>query len=819
MNRLFALGVTSLVAASAFAQKRGPETEYDKVITNEAKTVSGLFLVHRIRERVYYEIPLKELGKDFLWVTQIARNTLNAGYGGEVASYHVVRWERHEQRILLRSVSYDVVADAKLPIARAVEAANDDVIVMSFNIETTGKNDAPVIEVTKLFNTEVPEFSVRRLIGAKGFDTSRSFIESVKTFPANIETEVTQTYTAPIDTNPATLHDGSATVLVSYSMVRLPEVPMKPRLFDERVGYFLLPQTDYGRNPQAVQRRIYITRWRLEKKNPEAAISEPVKPIVFYIDPATPAQYVKWIKKGVEDWQPALEGAGFKNAIVARDAPSAEEDPNWSADDARYSVIHWEASPVENAFGPHIHDPRTGEILSAGILLHQNVLNSMRASYFAQVSPLDPRGRQFPLPDDLMGRLLEYVVAHEVGHTLGLQHNMKASAEYPAEKVRDADWVHKMGYSPSIMDYARFNYVAQPEDHIPVEDLVPRVGPYDEWAVHWGYAAIPRAQTPDDELSTLDKWSREQDTTPWFRFSTANANGSDPGENTEAVGDQDAIRSTAAGLKNLSRVMEFLPGVTTQEGQGYWGLSAIYERVLGQWAQEMRHVVAIVGGMESQQKHYGQDGVRFTAEPKERQKAAVEFLGENAFMIPHMLIRPDVLRRMEPAGELDRIRNAQMTILTPLLNAGRIERLVEQEAMDPESAYGPEQFLADVRGTIFQELKSASPSIDAYRRNLQRGYVELLAARINVRGVADDTRPLFRGELKLLNEEIARALAKPVKRETRAHLEDLEDRIAVALDPRAQVPAPTPPRPARTVGFGAGLDGLDCWPDISIPAQ
>ncbi|MGA2716215.1 MAG: zinc-dependent metalloprotease [Bryobacteraceae bacterium] len=803
-----------MVAGSALAQNPAPETAYDKVITSEARTVSGVFLVHRIRDRIYYEIPVDELDKDFLWVSQIARNTLNGGYGGEVASYHAVRWERHEQRILLRSVSYDVVADAKLPIARAVEASNDSVIVMSFNIDTTGKNNAPVIEVTRLFNNEVPEFSVRSLIGAKGFDPGRSFIESVKTFPTNIETEVTQTYTAPVDINPQTLHDGSATVLVAYSMVRLPEIPMKPRLFDERVGYFLLPQTDYGRKDQVVRRRIYITRWRLEKKDPAAAISEPVKPIVFYIDPATPAEYVKWVKKGVEDWQPAFEGAGFRNAIVAREAPSAEEDPNWNPDDARYSVIHWEASPVENAFGPHIHDPRTGEILSAGILLHQNVLNAVRAAYFAQVSPLDPRGRMFPLPDDLMGRLLEYVVAHEVGHTLGLQHNMKASAEYPAEKVRDADWVRNMGYSPSIMDYSRFNYVAQPEDHIPVEDLVPKVGPYDQWAVHWGYAEIARAQTPDEELSTLDRWSREQDTTPWFRFSTANANGSDPGENTEAVGDQDAIRSTAAGLKNLSRVMEFLPGVTTQQGEGYRDLGAIYERVLGQWAQEMRHVVAIVGGMESQQKHYGQEGVRFTPEPKDRQKAAVEFLGENAFVTPRMLIRPDVLRRMEPAGELDRIRNAQMSVLTPLLNAGRIERLVEQEAMDAASAYRPSQFLADIRGTIFRELKMASPSIDAYRRNLQRGYVELLAARISLRGVSDDTRPLFRGELKLLNEEIARALPKTAGRETRSHLEDLRDRIALALDPRFQVPAAPAPA-ARPVSF----DDLGCWPDISIRAQ
>ena len=805
--------IVCLLAATAVAQTPQPETPYDKVITAEAKTSPGVFLVHRIHDRIYYEIPVDQLNKDFLWVTQIAKTTLNAGYGGEVANYHVVRWERHGDRILLRGVSYDVVADAKLPIARAVDASNNSVIVMSFHIETEGKNGAPVIEVTRLFDTEVPEFSVRASLGAKGFDPSRSFIESVKAFPTNIETEVTQTYTAPPDNNPSPqiLRDGSATVLVDYSMVKLPDVPMKPRLFDERVGYFLLPQTDYGAKEQTVRSRIYITRWRLEKRDPAAALSEPVRPIVFYIDPATPAQYVPWVKKGVEDWQPAFEAAGFRNAIVAREAPSKEEDPNWNSGDARYSVIHWEASPVENAFGPNIHDPRTGEILSAGVLIHQNVLNMMRTAYFAQVSPLDPRGRRFPLPDDLMGRLLEYIVAHEVGHTLGLQHNMKASSEYPAEKVRDAAWARTMGYSPSIMDYARFDYVAQPEDHVALEDLVPKLGPYDRWAVHWGYTEIPGAQTPDDELTTLDAWSREQDKTPWLRFSTPNANGTDPGENTEAVGDQDAIRSTTAGLKNLARVMEYLPVVATRQGDGYWDMGTIYGRVLGQWAQEMRHVAAIVGGMESQEKHYGQEGVRFTPEPKEHQRAAVDFLGRNAFATPHMLIREDVLRRMEPAGELARIRDAQMSILTPLLSPARLERLVEQEAMAAAVAYRPEAFLADVRNTIFRELRNAAPSIDAYRRNLQRGFVGLLADRVNQRGVADDTRPLFRGELKTLSDDIAAALPKVVHRETRLHLEDLSDQIAKALDPRFQVVSATPAR-AATVRTGL----LDCWPDVSI---
>jgi hypothetical protein len=351
---------------------------------------------------------------------------------------------------------------------------------------------------------------------------------------------------------------------------------------------------------------------------------------------------------------------------------------------------------------------------------------------------------------------------------------------------------------------------------------VPGVGPYDGWAVHWGYAEIHDATTPREEMKTLDAWSREQDQTPWYRFSTVNANGTDPGENVEAVGDQDAIRSTAAGLRNLNRVMDYLPDVTKREGDGYADLSSIYERVLGQWVLEMRHVAAIVGGMESQQKHYGQEGVRFTAVPRERQRAAVQFLAENAFATPRMLIRPDVLRRMEPSGELSRIRNAQMGILTTLLSPQRLGRMVEQESIDLAAAYRPGKFLEDVRTAIFQELRTASPNVDAYRRNLQRGYVEWLAGRVNQRGVSDDTRPFFRGELKVLGEEISRALPKVVQRETRLHLEDLRDQIGIALDPRVQSGFPGGSGQGLSV-FAAGrseaIAPLNCWPDYSVRAE
>ena len=515
-------------------------------------------------DKVFYEIPETELGSEFLWVSQIARTTEGVGYGGQALGNRVVKWERHGDRVLLKSVSYALVADAERPIARAVEAANNDTIIRAFDIETLSEGGAPVIDVTTLFNREVPEFSARSRLRARGFARDRSFVESVAAFPENIEVKTTHTYTLPPPSSGQNrartpsrrrgMRPGSATVLLHYSMVKLPENPMQPRLFDERVGYFSVRQIDYGRDEHRSPRRRYITRWRLEKQDPNAAVSDPVKPITYWIDPATPNKWVAYIKQGVEAWLPAFEAAGFSNAIVARDAPTPEEDPDWSPEDARYSVIRWLPSTVENASGPHVHDPRTGEILETDIQFHHNVMNLVRDWYFVQVGPLDPRARTLPLPDELMGDLLAYVAAHEVGHTLGFQHNMKASSLYPPDKVRDPDWVRTMGHTPTLMDYSRFNYVAQPEDGIAVEDLIPKIGPYDVWATKWGYAPIPDAAGADDEKPTLDAWAREQDDTPWYRFSTPGAQNADPGQLTEAVGDADAVESTALGLKNLERV-------------------------------------------------------------------------------------------------------------------------------------------------------------------------------------------------------------------------------------------------------------------------
>jgi len=760
---------------------------YSKVIPSTAVSDSGLFKTHLVDGKLYFEIPREALGKDMLLVTTIARNT-HGNFGGRPVGNRVLRWERQGDKILLRSPYYEVIADSTQPIYRAVEAATYAAIVGRFDIKTWGPDSAAVIEVTSLYTTKSPEFGVRTAAPEK----DRTFVERAAAYPENVEVSAVHTYTVtPSAVEMAFLGrtPRSESIVVHWSMVKLPEVPMEPRLFDTRVGYFSIGKIDYGTDEHRASQYRYITRWRLECKPGETIPCEPVKPIVFHIDPATPAKWVPYIKKGVEDWQAAFEEAGFKNAILAKDAPV--DDPKWSPEDARYSMVRWMPSTTENAMGPHVHDPRTGEILVSDIQMYHNVLNLLKNWYFTQVAPLDPRAQRLPLPDSLMGELLRYVVAHEVGHTLGLQHNMKASSMYPADSIRNVDFLRRMGHVPSIMDYSRFNYVAQPEDNIPPELLIPQIGPYDKFAIRWGYRPVPGVKSAAEARAVLDEWAREQDEKPWLRFNTSDRSGAVVGELTEAVGDADVVNSTRLGLKNIRRIVPMLIPAAVREGEDFSELSEVYQALIRQWSTELRHVISLVGGVEGQEKYGGQEGVRFQLVPAARQKEAVAFLNEEAFQTPTYLLDPEIMRRIEVKGTIDRITRAQANLLGELMHRNRIGRMLEFEAVarKGEKVYTAAEMLADVRRGIWSELSRGSVRIDATRRALQNAYLDQIDGIVNPSSrvtatLLNDIQALYRRELRQLDTSVRNALPRAGDELTRAHLEATRVRIARILDPK-----------------------------------
>lgn len=785
------------------AQSQGPKP-YAEVVTSDAVSDTGVFIIHRIGDELLFEIPRAQLDREFLLVGDLAGAQEGTGYAGVVTVSRVVRWQRINDRVLLRNVGYGMVADSSTPVSRAVRLNNVEPIIMGFDVEAYSADSNPVIDVSKLFTTDVPELAVSggRGFGARArrprrFDPARSLIEDAKVFPTNLNVKAIQTWSS--DSVPEDRTLGTITEVAQYSMVALPDTLAPRRLCDKRVGFFSTEQIDYGTTEQRAAHRCYIDRWRLVPTDPTAAISDPVKPIVFYIDPATPAQWVPWLIKGVEDWQPAFRYAGFSNAIIARHAPTHAEDPNFSMDDARYSYVRWLPSTVENAFGPHISDPRTGEILQSSIGYYHNVMNLIRDWYFVQVAPDDPRAAVLPLPDSLMGRLLEYVVAHEVGHTLGFPHNFRASASVPVDSLRSPSYTRRWGDTPSIMDYARFNYVAQPEDGAA---LIPTISVYDSFAVDWGYRRLPGATTPEAERPFLDSLARQQDANPMLRF--GNMDGIDPNSQREAVGD-DPVRASTFGLMNLKRVMGLLiPATTADKLEDYSELSEMYDRVIGQWRFELSDVMTQVGGVYRHEKYPDQDGPIHTPVPRATQASAVRFLDDNVFATPMWLYDPEVLRRIEPSGFAQRVLQLQKFVLDGLLNDARLNRLADQAATATRAApaYTIADLLGDTRRAIFSELRARRVAVDAYRRNVQRLWVDALDDKLNPPPVParptpavrrpgsappapmpGDARALMRAELQSLDAAIRQALPRAADRETRAHLADLRYRIGRALNP------------------------------------
>jgi hypothetical protein len=785
-------------------EKKEQIQSYEKVITGKAKTDEGLFRVHKIDDKYYFEIPDSILGREVLSVTRIAKTSTGIGYGGEELNSQVLRFTKKDKKILLRSVSYNNVASDSLPIAQSVRNSNFEPIIIAFDIKAYSKDSSVVIDVANLLVKDVPAFGLdetrRKQYKVTALDEARTFVESIKSFPINVEARNVVTYKA--SEPPSNAQAATISLEINNSIVLLPKRPMKARLRDKRVGYFAINQIDYGRDEHKADVRSYITRWRLEPKDVEAyqrgELVEPKKPIIFYIDPATPEKWRKYLKQGVEDWNIAFERAGFKNAIEAKDAPTFAEDPEWSTEDARFSVIRYFASNIENAYGPQVTDPRSGEVIESHIGWYHNVMKLLRNWYFVQTAAINPDARKPKFTDEVMGELIRFVSSHEVGHTLGLPHNMGASHAYPVDSLRSASFTKKNGICPSIMDYARFNYVAQPEDK--GVSLMPGIGEYDKYAIMWGYSYLPQTKTPDAENPILNKWIIDRADNPIYFYGRQTSNPIDPRSQMEDVGDN-AMKASQYGLANLKRIVPNLIAWTIEAGKDYDNLEELYNQVALQWNRYNGHVRSNIGGVYETFKTYEQLGNIYVPVPKNIQKEAMAYLNKETFSTPTWLLDENILRKIEHAGAIERIRNYQASNINALLDFSRLARLIEAEAMQGKKAYTALELFADLRTGLWSELATGK-TIDVYRRNLQRAHIERLEGLMKEEQVAvsgsqksstgftavnvnqSDIRAIARAELKTLKGKIVQALVITQDPLSKYHLDDCLQRINLILDPK-----------------------------------
>lgn len=768
LTTLLLLGATTHAEAKIFERKKKKaQTEvkaapvkqninglkpYAQVITPKAKSSFGFLTVHKVDNNYFFEIPDSMLNRDILIVNRISkaptsRQKSRVGYPGDILGSKVIRFENKDnKRILVREYSYRERSENKDGMFQSVRNSNTQPIVANFGIETIKKDSLTrnyVINVNVFLQKENPLFSFdadsKEYIGLLNMVGEGTYIDTLKAFPKNIEISTTVTYQSKKGmSNVGFLETGSPRIPLTYelnsSMVLLPEVPMKARLFDPRVGYFTVGYTDFDSNPQGIEYKKLITRWRLEPKDEAAYLRgelvEPKKPIIIYIDPATPKKWVPYLIQGVNDWQVAFEKAGFKNAIYALEAPT--DDPSWSLEDARHSAIVYKPSDIPNASGPHINDPRTGEILETHINWYHNVMSLLRDWYMIQAGTIDEAARKMQLDDELMGQLIRFVSSHEVGHTLGLRHNFGSSHTVPVEKLRDKAWVEANGHTPSIMDYARFNYVAQPEDGITRAGIFPRIGIYDKWSIEWGYRWLPQFQTPEDEVAFSNQSIIEKlKTDVRYTFGTE-SDPNDPRNQSEDLGD-DSMLASLYGIKNLKRIVPQILTWSYEPNKSYAGAGEIYSGVVSQFNRYLGHVTKNVAGIYSNSITVEQtDEIAREFVPANIQKRAIAFLNEQLFTTPEWLINRQLMEKAKILP-VNVICSLQSGVLARLINKNTLDKMSENEILNGKKAYTSAQMFNDLKKVIWSNLGQS----DIYKRNMQKAYVENLINLLDKKGNAD----------------------------------------------------------------------------------